>query len=135
MAQYIHNSWPNETTRKTPFELIMGHVPQIPTTSRTTLPLINEGLEQITQARNEAKEGTKGLARSNAPQYHTPQSQITTKALWTLKNHKYHQPHGLSAGHPGTMETKENTPSFPHLTADTLSRDRSIWDELRRTTT
>jgi transposase InsO family protein len=27
LAQYIHNAWPNSTTTKTPFELIMGHTP------------------------------------------------------------------------------------------------------------
>ena len=28
LAQYVHNAWPNSTTTKTPFELIMGHTPR-----------------------------------------------------------------------------------------------------------
>jgi len=28
IAQYMHNSWPSSTTKKTPFELILGYTPQ-----------------------------------------------------------------------------------------------------------
>ncbi len=27
LAQYMHNTWPSATTGKSPFELIMGHIP------------------------------------------------------------------------------------------------------------
>ena len=29
LAQYTLNTWPNATTKKAPFELIMGHIPQV----------------------------------------------------------------------------------------------------------
>ena len=29
LAQYTLNAWPNATTKKAPFELIMGHIPQV----------------------------------------------------------------------------------------------------------
>src|SRR6201996_1948073 len=42
LAQYLHNSWPNATTKKAPFELIMGHVPQVHQPTRTsTSPTVN----------------------------------------------------------------------------------------------
>ena len=28
LAEFAHNSWPHETTRSTPFELMMGHNPR-----------------------------------------------------------------------------------------------------------
>jgi hypothetical protein len=28
LAQFVHNSWPSSTTRKTPFELLIGFTPQ-----------------------------------------------------------------------------------------------------------
>ena len=28
IAQYTHNAWPSDTTKKTPFELIMGFTPR-----------------------------------------------------------------------------------------------------------
>jgi hypothetical protein len=29
LAQFAFNAWPNATTKKAPFELIMGHIPRI----------------------------------------------------------------------------------------------------------
>jgi transposase InsO family protein len=29
MAQFVHNSWENKTTKKTPFDLLMGHMPDV----------------------------------------------------------------------------------------------------------
>jgi hypothetical protein len=36
LAQYTLNSWPNATTKKAPFELIMGHIPHVHQTTCTT---------------------------------------------------------------------------------------------------
>jgi hypothetical protein len=42
LTQFVFNSWPNTTTKKAPFELIMGHIPCIHQTFRvTTSPPLN----------------------------------------------------------------------------------------------
>jgi hypothetical protein len=53
LAQFTFNAWPNTTTKKAPFELIMGHIPQVHQTFRvTTSPPLNECLSS--QARKDA---------------------------------------------------------------------------------
>jgi RNase H-like domain found in reverse transcriptase/Integrase zinc binding domain/Reverse transcriptase (RNA-dependent DNA polymerase) len=37
MAQYVKNSWPSSTTKKTPFELLLGYTPTIYQPTRTSL--------------------------------------------------------------------------------------------------
>jgi hypothetical protein len=36
LVQFAFNTWPNATTKKAPFELIMGHIPCIHQTFRVT---------------------------------------------------------------------------------------------------
>jgi hypothetical protein len=51
LAQYTLNTWPNATTKKAPFELIMGHIPRVHQVSRvTSSPPLNDRLEAISQA-------------------------------------------------------------------------------------
>ena len=38
LAQYTHNSWPSTTTKKAPFELIMGHIPRVHNPSKPQYP-------------------------------------------------------------------------------------------------
>jgi hypothetical protein len=64
LAQFAFNTWPNATTKKAPFELIMGHIPRIHQTFRvTTSPPLNDRLALITQARKDAADA---LRRSQA---------------------------------------------------------------------
>jgi hypothetical protein len=64
LAQFTFNAWPNATTKKAPFELIMGHIPRVHQTFRTTTsPPLNDRLALITQARKDAAEA---LCRSQA---------------------------------------------------------------------
>jgi hypothetical protein len=43
MAQFVHNSWPNETKGQTPFELLMGHTPLLHVSPKdTAFPAINQ---------------------------------------------------------------------------------------------
>src|SRR5712672_736448 len=56
LAQYTHNSWPNATTKKAPFELILGFVPQAHQPDReATVPDINTRISSIKEAREEAQ--------------------------------------------------------------------------------
>ena len=60
LAQYTHNSWPNATTKKTPFELIMGHTPHVhQPTCISTSPSVNDRLRQIMEFRQQAKNAIK----------------------------------------------------------------------------
>jgi hypothetical protein len=64
LAQFAFNAWPNTTTKKAPFELIMGHIPCIHQTFRTTTsPPLNDRLALISQARKDTAEA---LHRSQA---------------------------------------------------------------------
>jgi hypothetical protein len=64
LAQFTFNAWPNATTKKAPFELIMGHIPRVHQVFRTTTsPPLNDRLALITQARKDAAEA---LHRSQA---------------------------------------------------------------------
>src|SRR6201996_3202065 len=60
LAQYVHNSWPNATTKKAPFELIMGHVPRVhQPTCASTSPTLDERLQQIKELRQQARDAIK----------------------------------------------------------------------------
>lgn len=60
LAQYTHNFWPNTTTKKTPFELIMGHTPHVHQPTHTsTSPSVNDRLKQIMEFRQQAKNAVK----------------------------------------------------------------------------
>src|SRR6266850_2392390 len=57
LAQYTRNSWPSSTTKKSPFELLMGYVLQAHQPSRKpTLPTIKDQLDKITELRSAAQE-------------------------------------------------------------------------------
>src|SRR6266576_7154600 len=56
IAQYTHNTWPNDTTKKTPFELIMGFTPRAHQAFRTSeVPRLVEQSAHIDKLRWEAQ--------------------------------------------------------------------------------
>ena len=56
LAQYTHNSWPNASTKKAPFELILGFTPQAHRPDReANIPDINERVSRIKEAQEEAQ--------------------------------------------------------------------------------
>jgi len=60
LAQYTWNSWPNASTKKSPFELILGYVPLAHQPSReANIPDINDRLARIKEAREEAQHALK----------------------------------------------------------------------------
>jgi Integrase zinc binding domain/RNase H-like domain found in reverse transcriptase/Chromo (CHRromatin Organisation MOdifier) domain len=57
LAQYMQNSWPSSTTKKTPYELILGYTPHIHQPTRvTTVPRVTTRLQQIKDHRTIAQE-------------------------------------------------------------------------------
>jgi len=57
LAQYMKNSWPLATTKKTPFDLLIRYMPQIHQPTRSSnLPTFEQHLSAIKEARNAAQE-------------------------------------------------------------------------------
>jgi hypothetical protein len=57
LAQFVHNSWPNASTKRTPFELLFGVNPIIHMTRRTTNVLeLSKRQEWLKEARGHAQE-------------------------------------------------------------------------------
>ncbi len=57
MAEFTHNSWPHEITRKSPFELLMGYNPHADWIDRPSLiPQVALRLQQFKEARAQAQE-------------------------------------------------------------------------------
>jgi Chromo (CHRromatin Organisation MOdifier) domain len=60
LTQYTKNSWINSTTKKTPFELILGYTPTIQQPCRATqMPSLKEHIQEIQCHRQEAQEAIK----------------------------------------------------------------------------
>ena len=56
LAQYTLNAWPNATTKKTPFELILGYTPKVHQSARAfKSPSVENRLQKLKQAREEAR--------------------------------------------------------------------------------
>jgi hypothetical protein len=48
LAQYVRNSWPSSTTKKTPYELIIGYTPTVYQLTRlSSVPGVTEQLQKI----------------------------------------------------------------------------------------
>ncbi len=57
MAEFAHNSWPHEITRKSPFELLMGYNPRTDWIDRPSpIPQVALRLQQFKEARAQAQE-------------------------------------------------------------------------------
>jgi len=65
LAQYTKNSWPSATTKKTPFDLLIGYTPQIHQPTRSSnLPTFKQRLSAIKEARNAAQEAQRKAQES-----------------------------------------------------------------------
>ena len=68
LAQYTLNAWPNATTKKAPFELILGHIPKVHQSARPfKSPSVESRLQQLKQACEEAKEALQKATNMTLP--------------------------------------------------------------------
>ena len=68
LTQYTLNVWPNATTKKAPFELIMGHIPRVHQSAWPFKSLTIEArMQQMKQAHQDAKEALKRAADLEVP--------------------------------------------------------------------
>jgi len=65
LAQYTKNSWPSATTKKTPYDLLIGYTPQVhQPTRKTTIPSLEQRLLSIEDARKAAQEAQRKAQES-----------------------------------------------------------------------
>ena len=65
LAQYTKNSWLSATTKKTPFDLLIGYTPQAhQPTRKTDIPSMQEHLSAIEEARKAAQEAQRKAQES-----------------------------------------------------------------------
>jgi transposase InsO family protein len=57
LAEFAHNNWPNESTRESPFHVLMGYHPRADYSGApSTIPHVNTRLEQYNKARRKAQD-------------------------------------------------------------------------------
>ena len=94
LAQYTLNAWPNATTKKAPFELILGHIPKVHQSARPfKSPSVESHLRQMKQARKEAEEALQKATNLILPTRFEPY-QIGDK-VWL-------EGHNLTTTHPSS---------------------------------
>ena len=72
-ARPLHNAWPSATTKKAPFELILGHIPKVHQSARLfKSPSVENLLQQLKQARQEAKEALQKATNLTLPTHFEP---------------------------------------------------------------
>jgi hypothetical protein len=60
LAQFVHNAWPSKVTKMTPFDLLMGHTPNVWQTKTTsTLPDLARRKEWLLVTRDRTQEAIK----------------------------------------------------------------------------
>ena len=65
LAQYTKNSWPSATTKKTPFDLLIGFTPRVhQPTRRTQIPTLEQRLTSIKEAKEAAQEAQRQVQAS-----------------------------------------------------------------------
>ena len=105
LAQYTLNAWPNATTKKAPFELILGHIPNVHQTARPfKSPSVENRLQQLKQAREEAKEALWRATDMNLPTRFEPYQK--GDKVWLEGRH-------LTTTHPSSKLAPRRYGPFP----------------------
>ena len=93
IAEFAHNNWASETTRESPFHILMGYHPRADwTDAPTTLPRVSTRLEQLRAARDKAQELMRRAQRSWVRNKDTPRYQVGDQ-VWLEGRHLCtHQP-------------------------------------------
>jgi hypothetical protein len=93
IAQFAHNNWPSDTTRKSPFFLLMGYNPRADWISAPSpLPQVTLCLEQLKQARDTAQQLMIKAQRSWVKHRDTPKYKEGDQVWLEGKNLRLSQP-------------------------------------------
>ena len=92
LTQYTLNAWPNATTKKAPFKLIMGHIPRVHQSAQPfKSPTVEARIQQMKQAHQDAKEVLKRAADLEVPTRFEP---------YQLGDKVWLEGHNLTTTHP-----------------------------------
>jgi hypothetical protein len=93
IAQFAHNNWPSDTTRKSPFFLLMGFNPRADWIHATSpIPRVTLRLEQIKEARVQAREAMIKAQQSWVKNRDTPKYKEGDLVWLEGKNLRINQP-------------------------------------------
>jgi hypothetical protein len=93
IAQFAHNNWPSDTTRKSPFFLLMGYNPRADWISAPSpLPQVTLRLEQLKQARETAQQMMIKAQQSWVKNRDTPKYKEGDQVWLEGKNLRINQP-------------------------------------------
>jgi hypothetical protein len=93
IAQFAHNNWPSDTTRKSPFFLLMGFNPRADWVHATSpIPRVTLRLEQIKEARIQAREAMIKAQQSWVKHRDTPKYKEGDLVWLEGKNLRINQP-------------------------------------------
>ena len=105
LAQYTLNTWPNATTKKAPFKLIMGHIPQVHQSAHPfKSPTLETRLQQMKQAQQDAKEALQKTADLEIPTHFEP---------YQLGDKVWLEGHNLTTTHPTVKLAPRHYGPFP----------------------
>jgi hypothetical protein len=93
IAQFAHNNWPSDTTRKSPFFLLMGFNPRADWVHATSpIPRVTLRLEQLKEARVQAREAMIKAQQSWVKHRDTPKYKEGDLVWLEGKNLRINQP-------------------------------------------
>ena len=77
IAEFVHNNWPSETTKESPFHILMGYHPRADwTDKKSPIPQVTKRLEQLKEARSKAQELMKKAQLSWVKHRDTPKYKV-----------------------------------------------------------
>jgi hypothetical protein len=93
IAQFVHNNWPSDTTRKSPFFLLMGFNPRADWIHATSpIPKVTLRLEQLKEARIQARDAMVKAQQSWVKHCDTPKYKEGDLVWLEGKNLRVNQP-------------------------------------------
>ena len=93
IAQFAHNNWPSDTTRKSPFFLLMGYNPRADWNSATSpFPQVTRRIDQFKEARDQARSNMKQAQLSWVKHRDTPKYKEGDLVWLDGKNLRLSQP-------------------------------------------
>jgi hypothetical protein len=93
IAQFAHNNWPSDTTRKSPFFLLMGFNPRADWVHATSpIPRVTLRLEQLKEARIQARDAMIKAQQSWVKHRDTPKYKEGDQVWLDGKNLRINQP-------------------------------------------
>jgi hypothetical protein len=93
IAQFAHNNWPSDTTRKSPFFLLMGYNPRADWIHATSpIPRVTLRLEQLKEARIQARNAMIKAQQSWVKHRDTPKYKEGDQVWLEGKNLRINQP-------------------------------------------